>query len=40
MGLSICSKVIEHHRGTLTAKSTPGKGSNFIITLPVKQGER
>ena len=34
MGLAICSKVIEHHRGTITAKSTPGKGSTFIVTLP------
>jgi PAS domain S-box-containing protein len=36
MGLAICSKVIEHHRGTITAKSTPGKGSIFIVTLPVE----
>ena len=36
MGLAICSKVIEHHRGTITAKSTPGKGSTFIVTLPVE----
>jgi light-regulated signal transduction histidine kinase (bacteriophytochrome) len=35
MGLAICSKVIEHHRGTITAKSTPGSGSTFIVTLPV-----
>jgi signal transduction histidine kinase len=37
MGLAICSKVIEHHRGTITAKSTLGKGSTFIVTLPVKE---
>jgi PAS domain S-box-containing protein len=39
MGLSICSKVIEHHRGTITAQSTPGKGSTFIVTLPVKKSK-
>jgi light-regulated signal transduction histidine kinase (bacteriophytochrome) len=39
MGLAICSKVIEHHRGTITARSTPGKGSTFIVTLPVEQQE-
>jgi PAS domain S-box-containing protein len=39
MGLAICSKVIEHHRGTITALSTPGKGSTFIVTLPVKKSK-
>jgi signal transduction histidine kinase len=34
MGLAICHKIVERHRGSLTAKSTPGQGTIFIITLP------
>lgn len=39
MGLAICHKIVTHHKGQITAKSQPNKGSTFIIKLPGKQGK-
>ena len=35
IGLAMCRKIVEHHGGTITARSTPGKGSIFEVLLPV-----
>ncbi|WP_414590431.1 PAS domain-containing protein [Anabaena sp. CCY 9614] len=35
MGLAICRKISERHHGKITAQSTPGEGSRFIVTLPI-----
>ena len=35
LGLAISKKYIEMHKGTISVKSTPGKGSLFIVELPV-----
>ncbi|MFD2037138.1 7TM diverse intracellular signaling domain-containing protein [Belliella marina] len=37
LGLSIVYTIIENHRGTLEVDTKEGKGTNFIITLPVYQ---
>lgn len=37
LGLSICRRLIDQHKGTINAVNNPDKGTNFIITLPIKQ---
>ena len=35
LGLAICKKIIESHKGHLEIKSMKGKGSEFILHLPI-----
>lgn len=34
-GLAFCKRIAENHFGTLRAEGRPGKGADFIITLPI-----
>jgi light-regulated signal transduction histidine kinase (bacteriophytochrome) len=36
IGLSICKKIVEKHKGFISAESSLNEGSTFIITLPEK----
>lgn len=40
LGLSLCKKIVERHRGQILAQGRPGNGATFVITLPLKQEER
>jgi PAS domain S-box-containing protein len=37
VGLAVCRRITDRHHGTITARSQPGKGATFIVTLPVHQ---
>lgn len=34
LGLPICKKIIDEHKGSIRVESSVGKGTNFIIDLP------
>lgn len=40
LGLTVVYKVIKEHKGDISVESTVGKGTAFIIKLPVPQTER
>lgn len=37
IGLAICKKIVENHKGEIFATSEPGKGAEFIIIIPESQ---
>jgi PAS domain S-box-containing protein len=37
VGLAVCRRIVDRHHGSITAKSQPGHGATFIVTLPIKQ---
>lgn len=39
LGLAICKKIVEAHRGSISFASIEGKGTTFIIKLPLKKQE-
>ena len=36
LGLSIVRQIIDAHEGTLTFRSEPGRGTTFVVTLPLQ----
>jgi two-component system sensor histidine kinase CiaH len=40
IGLSIARKIIEQHHGRITVNSAPGKGTTFVIELPLASAEK
>jgi len=39
IGLSICKKIVERHHGFISASAVPGQGAEFIVILPLSQGQ-
>ena len=36
IGLAVCRRIVDRHRGSITAKSKPGEGTTFCVALPLQ----
>jgi signal transduction histidine kinase len=34
IGLAVCKKIVENHRGLISVESSPGEGTTFTVILP------
>lgn len=37
IGLAVCRRIVDRHCGSITARSKPGEGATFVVSLPVRQ---
>jgi light-regulated signal transduction histidine kinase (bacteriophytochrome) len=37
VGLAVCRRITDRHGGIITARSKPGEGATFVVTLPTRQ---
>jgi signal transduction histidine kinase len=35
LGLAICRKIVEAHNGTIAVENIPGRGAEFVVSLPI-----
>jgi signal transduction histidine kinase len=39
LGLSLARRIVESHRGTISVRSEVGKGTQFVIRLPIAHSQ-
>lgn len=39
LGLAVARSIVEQHGGTITARSAPGEGTEFLVTLPLEPAQ-